>query len=85
MQHTLRFRACDDGNVLLEEPTLAYGLANGYERSAPELGIPAGRQVLMELLDNHGHLLDWRTYPVSATGGRFPSVPPHPVLSGEYC
>jgi hypothetical protein len=32
MQHTLRFAACDDGTVLLEEPTLVDGLARGYER-----------------------------------------------------
>lgn len=77
MQHTLRFRACDDGSVLLEEHTLAYGLVSGYERCAAELGVSAGRQVRMELLDDAGRLLDWRTYLVSVTGGQFPAVLPH--------
>lgn len=62
MQHTLRFRACDDGSVLLEEQTIAYGLASGYQRSAAELGVLAGSQVRVELLDHNGRLLDWRTY-----------------------
>jgi len=79
MRHTLRFR--DDDNVLLEEHTLAYGLACGYERSATELGVPAGRRVRMELLDNAGHLLDWRTYRVAVTGGPFPCLlPENPAL-----
>jgi hypothetical protein len=74
MQHTLRFR--DDDTVLFEEHTLAYGLVCGYERGAAELGVPAGKQVRMELLDNTGHLLDWRTYHVSMTGNQFPSLLP---------
>ena len=74
MQHTLRFR--DEDTVLLEEHTLAYGLACGYERGATELGVPAGRQVRMELLDDTGYLLDWRTYRVAVTGGQFPSLLP---------
>jgi hypothetical protein len=64
MQHTLRFRAGDDERVLLEEHTLAYGLMSGYERNAAALGVPAGRQVRVELLDDGGRLLDWRTYVV---------------------
>ena len=80
MRHTLRFR--DDDTVLLEEHTLAYGLACGYERGAVELGVPAGRQVRMELLDNAGHLLDWRTYQVSATGGQFPFLLPETPAMG---
>jgi hypothetical protein len=79
MQHTLRFR--DDETVLLEEYTLAYGLACGYERGAAELGVPAGRQVRMELLDDAGRLLDWRTYQAAVTGGQFPALlPGHPAL-----
>jgi hypothetical protein len=79
MQHILRFR--DDDTVLLEERTLAYGLACGYERGAAELGIPTGRWVRMELLDDAGRLLDWRTYQVSVTGGQFPALlPEHPAL-----
>jgi hypothetical protein len=81
MQHTLRLRACDDGSVLLEEHTLAYGLVCGYERCAAELGVPAGRRVRMELLDDAGRLLDWRIYVVSVTGGQFRSVSPLPALS----
>jgi hypothetical protein len=81
MQHTLRFLACDDGgSVLLEERTLAYGLACGYERGAAELGVPAGRRVRMELLDDSGRLLDWRTYLVSITGGQFPNLVPQPAV-----
>ena len=68
MQHTLRFQACDDGRVLIEEHTIAYGLACGYERSARELGVPAGQRVRMELLDDTGRLLDRWIYTVSATG-----------------
>lgn len=75
MQHTLRFR--DEDTVLLEEHTLAYGLACGYERGAAELGVPAGRRVRMELLDDAGRLLDWRTYQVSVTGGHFPTLLPN--------
>lgn len=79
MQHTLRFR--DDDTVLLEEHTLVYGLVCGYERGATELGVPAGRQVRMELLDAAGHLLDWRTYQVAVTGGQFPCLlPEQPAL-----
>lgn len=83
MQHILRFVACDEGSVLLEEPTLAYGLACGYERGAAELGVLAGDWVRMELLDDTGRLLDWRAYIAAATGGRFPTpLVPLPPLSG---
>jgi hypothetical protein len=82
MRHTLRFRDCDDGSILLQEDTLAYGLVSGYERCAAELGVIAGRRVRMELLDDADRLLDWRTYSVSESGGQFPSVlPPLPALS----
>lgn len=67
MRHTLHFLKDGDRNVLLEEHTLAYGLASGYERSARQLGVPAGTQVRVELLDAAGHLLDWRTYLVPVT------------------
>jgi len=81
MRHTLRVLACDDGSVLLEEQTLAYGLSSGYEPGAAELGVLAGRRVRMELLDDAGHLLDWRTYVVAVTGGRFPAPRP----TSPYC
>ena len=80
MQHTLRFQTCDDGRTLIEEPTIAYGLACGYERSARELGIPTGQRVRMELLDDTGRLLDWRIYIVSATGGQFSNLMPQPAV-----
>lgn len=76
MQHILRFRAGDNGSVLLEESTLAYGLACGYERGAAELGVIAGERVRMELLDDAGRLLDWRTYVAAVTGERFPGPLP---------
>lgn len=66
MQHTQRFLS-GDGHVLLEEPTLAYGLMSGYERGPTALGLPAGTQVRVELLDEGGRLLDWRTYVVPVT------------------
>lgn len=78
MQHTLRFR--DEDTVLFEEHTLAYGLVCGYERGATDLGVPAGRQVRMELLDDTGHLIDCRTYEVAVTGGHFPARLPEPSV-----
>jgi len=69
MRHTLRFRDCDDGSVLHQEHTIAYGLVSGYERCAAELGVIAGRQVRIELLDDGGRLLDWRTYPAAESAG----------------
>jgi hypothetical protein len=68
MQRTLRFRACEDGGVLLEEQTVAYGLHAGYERCAAELDVLAGTRVRMELLDDGDHLLDRRTYIVTGSG-----------------
>lgn len=67
MRHALHYLTDDDRRVLLEEHTVAYGLAPGYERSATELGVPAGTQVRVELLDDGGHLLDRRTYLVPAS------------------
>jgi hypothetical protein len=65
MRNTVHFLTDDDEHVLLREQTLAYGLASGYSRSAAELSTPAGKQVRVELRDDSGHLLDWRTYLVS--------------------
>ena len=69
MRHTLHFLADGDGRVLLREDTLAYGLVYGYERGAAELGVSAGTQVRVVLLDDSDHLLDRRTYlvPVAHT------------------
>lgn len=64
MQHTLRFLSGDDGRVLREETTLLYGLMAGYERGPAALGVPAGQLVQVDLLDDGGRLLDWRTYVV---------------------
>lgn len=65
MGRTIRIRACDDGRVLLEEHTLAYGLHAGYERCAEELDVLVGTQVRLELVDGGDHLLDRRTYTAS--------------------
>jgi hypothetical protein len=73
MRRTLRFKASDDGSVLLEEHTLAYGLHAGYERCAAELDVLVGTQVRIELVDDGDHLLDWRTYIVSAPGQSQPA------------
>ena len=69
MPRTLRFLAVDDGRVLLEEHTVAYGLHTGYERSAAELDVVVGTRVRIELLDAGDHLLDRRTYAAPAPGG----------------
>jgi hypothetical protein len=76
MQHTLRFLSGEDGRVLLEEPTLAYGLAcgSGYERGTAALGVPAGQWVRVDLLDDAGRLLDWRTYRVPMTTEEVPTL-----------
>jgi hypothetical protein len=66
MRRTLRFQTCDNASLLHEEHVLAYGLHAGHERGATELAVPAGTRVRMELLDDGDHLLDWRTYTVSA-------------------
>jgi hypothetical protein len=68
MQRTLSYRTTDDGRLLLEEHTVVFRLTPQYERGAAELGVPAGQQVRLELLDDGGHLLDSLTYVVS-TGG----------------
>ena len=73
MRHTLHFLKDGDRNVLFEEHTLAYGLASGYERSAGQLGVPAGTRMRVELLDDAGHLLDWRTYLVPVAGAETPA------------
>lgn len=65
MRHMRHFLT-DDGQVLLEEHTLAYG----DESDATELAISVGRRVRVELLDDGGHLLDGRTYLVAPTTWR---------------
>jgi hypothetical protein len=67
VQRTVNFRACDNDSLLLKEHTLAFRLTPACERSAGELGVPAGRQVRVELLDDGGHLLDSRIYLVPST------------------
>lgn len=69
MQRTLSYRATDDGSLLLEEHTVVFRLTSQCERGAAELGVSAGRQVRLELLDDGGHLLDSLTYVVPPTGG----------------
>ena len=67
MRRTLRFRTGEEGLLLLEEPTVAYGLHAGYERGAAELDVRAGTRVRIELLDDGDHLLDRRIYLVAET------------------
>jgi hypothetical protein len=67
VQRTLCFRTCDNDRLLLQEHTLAFRLTPGCERGAEPLGVTAGTRVRVELLDDAGHLLDWRTYYVPPT------------------
>lgn len=83
MRRTLRFRACDDESVLLEASTLAYRLHAGYELHAAELNVSAGTQVRIELLDDSDHLLDRRTYLVSAPGLQLPAQEPQHALESN--
>lgn len=69
MQRTLSYRATDDGRLLVEEHTAVFRLTPQYERGASELGVPAGRQVRLELHDDGGHLLDSLTYVAPPTDG----------------
>jgi hypothetical protein len=62
VQRTVCFRTADNNSLLLEEDTLAFRLTPEYERGAAGLGVPSGREVRVELLDDGGHLLDSRTY-----------------------
>jgi hypothetical protein len=77
MRHTLCFRSGDDGRVLLEAPTIAYGVASRYELCATELGVGDGSQVRVELLDHNGLMIGWRTYTVSQTCGQLASLVPN--------
>jgi len=62
MQRTLSYRTSDDRSLLLDERTVVFRLTPQCERGAAELGVSAGRQVRVELLDEGGHLLDALTY-----------------------
>lgn len=64
MERTLMYRTSDDGRLLLQEPTAVFRLNPRCERRPAELGVPAGRQVRVELRDDGGHLLDSLTYQV---------------------
>jgi hypothetical protein len=72
MRKTVHFLTADTEHILLEEQTLAFGLAFGYERGAATLSTPEGGQVRVELRDENDHLLDWRTYVVSAADDETP-------------
>jgi hypothetical protein len=76
----MSFRASDNDSLLLEEHTLAFRLTPACERGAGMLGIPAGRRVRVELVDDGGHLLDSRTYLVASREG---SAAPTGVNSRE--
>lgn len=69
MRRTLCYRALDDGSLLLEEHTAVFRLTPRCERGAAELGVPAGKPVRVELLDDGGHLLDYLTYVVPTSDG----------------
>lgn len=69
MQRTLSYRTIDDGRLLLEERTVVFRLTPQSERCQAELGVPAGRQVRVELRDDGGHLLDSLSYVVPPTDG----------------
>jgi hypothetical protein len=69
VQRTLSYRTTDDGSLLLKEHTVVFRLAPQCERDAVDLGVSAGRQVRLELLDDGGHLLDSLTYVVPQRGG----------------
>jgi hypothetical protein len=68
MQRTLSYRAVDDDRLLLEEATFVFRLTPRCERGPGELGVPAGKQVRVELRDDGGHLLDSMTYVVPPAG-----------------
>ena len=68
MQRTTSYRTADD-RLLLEEPTAAFRLTPRCERLPAELGVPAGRQVRVELRDVDGHLLDSLTFIVPSIDG----------------
>jgi hypothetical protein len=69
MQRTLSYRASHDGRFLLGEHTIAFRLTPRCERGATALGVPAGERVLVELLDDGGHLLDSFAYVVPPSDG----------------
>jgi hypothetical protein len=62
MKRTLSYRNSDDGSLLRNEHTVVFRLTPQNERGAAELGVCAGKQVRVELLDDGGHLLDSLTY-----------------------
>jgi len=53
----------------LGERTIAFRLTPRCERGAAALGVRAGERVLVELLDDGGHLLDSFAYVVSPIDG----------------
>jgi hypothetical protein len=68
MKRNLSYRTTDDGQLLLEEPTVVFRLTPRCERRPAELGVPAGKRVRVELRDDGGHLLDSLTYVVPSDG-----------------
>jgi hypothetical protein len=65
MERTLSYRTVDNDRLILEVPTEAFRVSPRCERRPTELGIPAGKQVRVELRDDGGHLLDLQTYVVT--------------------
>lgn len=68
MQRTASYRTSDN-RLLLEEATGVFRLTPGCERRPAELGVPAGKQVRVELRDVDGHLLDSLTFVVPSIEG----------------
>jgi hypothetical protein len=69
MWRTPSYRTTDDGRLRVEEHAVVFRLTPQRERGAADLGVPAGRQVRLELLDDGGHLLDSLAYDVPPTDG----------------
>jgi hypothetical protein len=68
MQRTASYRSSDK-LLLLEERTGVFRLTPQCARRPAELGVPAGRQVHVELRDDDGHLLDSLTFIVPSIDG----------------
>ena len=65
MRRTVAHRNADDGRLLLEEQTFVFRLSEDAARRPADLGVSAGTDVRVELLDDSGHLLDSMTYVVA--------------------
>jgi hypothetical protein len=69
MSRTMTYRTTEKPSLLLDEDTVAFRLTQQCERSAAQLGVPAGTRVRVELLNDGGHLLDFLNYVASPVDG----------------